>query len=159
MVKIAGCEKMCIGGSGHLRHAGRQYADKERHGGAHVTEPKTSMRSEGEEAAVLRSKDGTEAWLQTGRRCGVGGGGAGGGGTHAVIEGGRIGMKMCSHLRGKRSWRRPNTQEERRLGEVEVTMTRRSMSRPGEWSEQLHGGCGGGGDARYLRQQQHCHLV
>jgi len=55
-------------------------------------------------------------------------------------------------LEGKRSWRRPNTQEERRLGEVEVTMTRRSMSRPGEWGERLHGG-GRGGDARYLRER------
>ncbi len=42
-----------------------------------------------------------------------------------------MGMKMCSHFKGKRICRRPKTQEERRLGEVDVTITRRSMSSPG----------------------------
>lgn len=51
-------------------------------------------------------------------------------GTYAVIDGGRIGIKICSHFKGKSSWSSPNTQEERRLGDVEVTMTRRSIRSP-----------------------------
>ena len=54
-----------------------------------------------------------------------------GGATHAVIDGGSTGMNMCCHFRGNSSWSSPKTQDDNRLGDVDVTMTRRSMRRPG----------------------------
>ncbi len=108
------CSAMYTGSRSHLWHAGGEHSDNERHRRAHVTEREKGERSErgdaeqAESEAVLSSKDAMEAWLVTRRKLSVcvwrrAGACGGGGQTHAVIEGGRIGMKMCSHLRGKRS--------------------------------------------------------
>jgi hypothetical protein len=113
------CCKVDAGSNTHLWHARRQNTHQKRHRGAHVAAAKGTCDERRYAETIEGNKDARGNNGFRGER-----------GAYAVMEGGRIGMKICSHFRGKSSCRRPNTQEERRLGDAEVTMTRRSMRRP-----------------------------